>query len=76
MKILITSRDRVALATRKLSAAEAHAVIHDPFAVIDVGTREIILQPRELNGTTRMVAYDQESDTLFIKEEPADAATT
>ena len=75
MKIILVAHDRVKLFTRRLSAAESHAVLHDPSSTPDGNYREIILQSRELNGITRMVAYDQEADTLFIQE-PANATPT
>ncbi len=40
---------------------------HD--AVVDIQKRYIHLTPREIDGHTVMVAYDRETDTLFIMDE-------
>lgn len=66
MKVLFTSADRVAIPQLVTpSIYRIDAALHNK--TIDLDIREIVLEPRELNGITRMVAYDQETDTLFIK---------
>lgn len=67
MKVLFTTAERVAIPSLVYpSTYRLDAALQD--YTIDLGIREIVLQPRELNGITRMVAYDRETDTLFIKE--------
>lgn len=41
---------------------------HD-LTTTEIQKRYVVLQPRTLNGHVCMVAYDQETDTLFVKDD-------
>lgn len=70
MRIIFTTSSRVAIpSTVGPSIFRIDAALADE--TIDLNIRELVLEPRELNGVIRLVAYDQETDTLFIKE-PSD----
>ncbi len=43
--------------------------VPDPSTLIDIKKRYVHLKLREIDGQQFMVAYDRETDTLFIKDD-------
>jgi hypothetical protein len=66
MKICMVNRDKVRIPRPPMLQWDD---MDDPsLTPIDIQSDTLTLEPRELNGITRMVAYDRETDTLFVKE--------
>lgn len=68
MKSVMTLYDRVRIPTRTISQFALGAAIEQATSYADFGIREIVLKERELNGIMCKVAYDHETDTLYIHD--------